>query len=134
MFDQDEGTQIAKRLEEALTEAQAVPTSKKISSLVAQLEETLALAEKALGSSLESHSVSPKAMVTLLAVDDDPIFLSTLPPLFEPWGMSVTLLSDPKKFWEMLTETNPDLLILDVEMPVLDGIELCQTIRSDTRD
>ncbi|MEO1397089.1 MAG: response regulator [Cyanobacteria bacterium J06634_5] len=134
MFGQEEGTQIARRLEGMLTEKQPADDFKTISVMIAQLEGVLAAAEEDLGSARESRAIAPNATVTLLAVDDDPVFLSTLPPLLAPWGMSVTLLSDPQKFWETLTATNPDLLILDIEMPVLNGIELCQAIRSDDRD
>ncbi|HEY9644628.1 MAG TPA: response regulator, partial [Coleofasciculaceae cyanobacterium] len=48
-----------------------------------------------------------------------------------PWGLQVTPLLDPNRFWEVLTHTSPDLLILDVEMPGFNGIELCQVVRND---
>ncbi len=67
----------------------------------------------------------------VLIVDDDPLFLAAIRPLLEPWGIRMTALDAPLRFWEVLESTNPDLLILDVEMPEINGIELCQTIRSD---
>lgn len=67
----------------------------------------------------------------VLVVDDDPIFLAALRPLLEPWGIRMTALDNPLGFWEVLQSTDPDLLILDVEMPEINGIELCQTIRAD---
>ncbi len=67
----------------------------------------------------------------VLIVDDDPLFLAAIRPLLEPWGIRMTALDAPLRFWEVLESTNPDLLILDVEMPDINGIELCQTIRSD---
>jgi diguanylate cyclase (GGDEF)-like protein len=70
-------------------------------------------------------------MVNLLAVDDDPMLLDALRPMLEPWGMRVTPLSDPARFWHVLNATHPDLLILDVEMPAFNGIELCQAVRTD---
>lgn len=69
--------------------------------------------------------------VNLLAVDDDPILLDALRPMLEPWGMRLTALNDPTRFWTMLNATRPDLLILDVEMPAFNGIELCQAVRTD---
>jgi len=69
--------------------------------------------------------------VNLLVVDDDPIFLATLPPMLSPWGMRITGLDDPLRFWEVLKSVSPNLLILDVEMPNISGIELCQAVRSD---
>ncbi|KAF3886932.1 MULTISPECIES: response regulator [Nostocales] len=67
----------------------------------------------------------------LLVVDDDPVILATLRSMLEPWGIWMTGLENPLDFWEVLQATNPDLLILDVEMPHLNGIELCQAVRTD---
>ena len=67
----------------------------------------------------------------VLAVDDDPIVLKSLEQQLSPWGMQVTTLEDPRQLWDVLPQLNPDLLMLDVEMPHVEGIELCQVIRSD---
>jgi DNA-binding response OmpR family regulator/HPt (histidine-containing phosphotransfer) domain-containing protein len=69
----------------------------------------------------------------LLIVDDDPQLLDFVRILLDPWGFKLTLLDDPQQFWDTLEQTVPDLLILDVEMPVLSGIELCQVVRNDPR-
>ncbi|MGJ3251652.1 MAG: response regulator [Elainellaceae cyanobacterium] len=68
---------------------------------------------------------------SVLVVDDDPLFLAALRPLLEPWGIRMTGLSDPQQFWDRLQTTAPDLLVLDVEMPDISGIELCQAVRTD---
>ncbi|HHP7245215.1 MAG TPA: response regulator [Elainellaceae cyanobacterium] len=68
---------------------------------------------------------------SVLVVDDDPLFLAALRPLLEPWGIRMTGLSDPQQFWDRLQATAPDLLVLDVEMPDISGIELCQAVRTD---
>jgi len=69
----------------------------------------------------------------VMVVDDDPRMLATLKDLLEPWGLNVTTLNDPQQFWERLASCSPDLLVLAVEMPVLDGMELCQRVRHDSR-
>ncbi|MBD2415491.1 multi-component transcriptional regulator [Nostoc calcicola FACHB-389] len=69
--------------------------------------------------------------VNILAVDDDPLILAALRPMLEPWGMRMTALDNPLRFWEVLQSTTPDLLILDVDMPQISGIELCQAVRTD---
>jgi len=74
---------------------------------------------------------APDAEARILVVDDDPKILALLPVLLNPWGMKVTTLSDPQWFWETLEATAPDLLILDVEMPHVSGIDLCQVVRND---
>jgi DNA-binding response OmpR family regulator len=77
------------------------------------------------------HSSTPEAK--LLIVDDDLQLLDFLRTLLEPWGFNLTLLNDPQQFWNTLEQFVPDLLILDVEMPDLSGIDLCQVVRNDPR-
>ncbi|MEM8809883.1 MAG: response regulator [Cyanobacteria bacterium P01_G01_bin.38] len=74
---------------------------------------------------------SRPAAATVLAVDDDPHILGAMRQLLEPWGLKVFILGDPRRFWEVLNDTQPDLLVLDVEMPYVDGLALCQVVRSD---
>jgi diguanylate cyclase (GGDEF)-like protein len=69
----------------------------------------------------------------LLAVDDDPVISETLAALLAPVGLEVTTLNDPRQFWERLETVNPDLLVLDFDMPGLDGIDLCRAVRADVR-
>jgi diguanylate cyclase (GGDEF)-like protein len=71
------------------------------------------------------------AIASILIVDDDVVFLAAVRSLLEPWGIRVTTLENPLNFWSVLQATNPDLLILDIEMPEINGIELCQALRSD---
>ncbi|WP_066379038.1 response regulator [Anabaena sp. CA = ATCC 33047] len=73
----------------------------------------------------------PHAEAKVLAVDDDPKILALLQTLLCPWGLKVITLDDPRRFWETLKAETPDLLILDVEMPHTNGIELCQVVRND---
>lgn len=74
---------------------------------------------------------SHKGAAKILTVDDDPQIRLVLKALLEPWGLQVTSLEDPTQFWEVLKTSQPDLVMLDVQMPEIDGIELCQAIRSD---
>lgn len=77
----------------------------------------------------QTDAVDAKIMV----VDDDPQILATVRALLEPWGLQVTTLNRPDRFWETLEAASPDLLILDVRMPSISGIELCQVVRNDLR-
>jgi diguanylate cyclase (GGDEF)-like protein len=69
----------------------------------------------------------------ILVVDDDPLVLEVLQTLLAPSGYRVTTLSEPMKFWDVLEESPPDLLLLDVDMPEVTGIKLCQAVRTDLR-
>ena len=87
----------------------------------------------------QSHHTLSK----LLIVDDDPQILKLLQKVLEPEGYHLILLDNAQNFWEVLEQTVPDLLILDVELyscttgngisstSELNGFDLCQIIRND---
>lgn len=65
----------------------------------------------------------------ILSVDDDPMILAAIEQELTPWGLQITTLSDPSQFWQTFQQVEPDLLLLDVELPDISGIELCQVVR-----
>ncbi|MBW4452961.1 MAG: response regulator [Nostoc indistinguendum CM1-VF10] len=67
----------------------------------------------------------------IMVVDDEPQTLTVIQQSLEALGLTLKILEDPHYFWDTLTEFSPDLLILDVEMPHINGIELCQVVRND---
>ncbi len=69
----------------------------------------------------------------VLIVDDEPMVTRGLTSLLARRGMAVTALNDPLRFWSVLAETKPNLILLDLEMPKLSGTELCRMVRSDSR-
>ncbi len=71
------------------------------------------------------------ATVNVMIVDDDLDWLRTLPKLLQPWGLKVSTLADPQHLWTVLQVVQPDALILDLNMPEINGLELCQVLRSD---
>jgi DNA-binding response OmpR family regulator len=69
----------------------------------------------------------------VFVVDDDPLMLAKLSALLTPWGLEVVTLNEPQRFWEVLTAITPDIVVLDLEMPEVSGIELCQVVRQDVQ-
>jgi len=69
----------------------------------------------------------------VLAVDDDPQTLAVIERLLNPLKIKLTILDSPLNFWQTIDRLQPDLLILDVNMPHFSGIELCQLLRNDLR-
>ncbi|HLO51973.1 MAG TPA: response regulator [Kamptonema sp.] len=78
---------------------------------------------------LHPEPLPPKVAI----VDDDPATLALLQQILEPWGITSIALQDSRQFWEMLETASPDLLILDLEIPHINGIELCQSVRENSR-
>ncbi|MGB5634436.1 MAG: response regulator [Waterburya sp.] len=76
---------------------------------------------------------STGAAAKVLILDDDPQVLLSLEFSLQPWGFDLTTLDTPQHFWDVLEDVEPDLLVLDIEMPDINGIELCQILRSDRR-
>ncbi|MBD2072519.1 response regulator [Phormidium sp. FACHB-592] len=72
-----------------------------------------------------------KLPTKVMVVDDDHHWLRTLPTLLKPWGFKVTTLADPQQFWTVLQAVTPDVVVLDVNLPEINGFELCQMLRSD---
>ncbi len=73
------------------------------------------------------------AATRVLVVDDDPATLDAMRALLRPHDLEVSTLADPLRFWETLEEVAPELLILDVDLPGVNGPELCRTVRNDPR-
>jgi DNA-binding response OmpR family regulator len=65
----------------------------------------------------------------ILVVDDEIGALTLIGIMLERGGFNVLKARDAKSALTVLDESNPDLIILDVMMPGMDGIELCQVIR-----
>jgi DNA-binding response OmpR family regulator/HPt (histidine-containing phosphotransfer) domain-containing protein len=85
-----------------------------------------------------NSSTSPEQLALpqrsqLLIVDDDTQLLAFVQSMLQPWGFQVALLNDPQQIWSSLEAVKPDLLMLDIEMPGTNGIDLCKRIRNDSQ-
>ena len=69
--------------------------------------------------------------VTILAVDDQPQNLRLLDAVLSPRGYQVVTATSGEQAVEKLGETVPDLVLLDIVMPGIDGYEVCRRIRSN---
>ena len=69
----------------------------------------------------------------VLAVDDDPTVLAAIGAMLEAHGFQVVTADRPDAFWDRLENDPPDLAIVDLDMPQVNGIELCRAVRADAR-
>ncbi len=66
----------------------------------------------------------------ILIVDDDSIMRQTLEALILPEGYQVYKAADGQAALELAQEVAPDVILLDILMPVMDGFEVCRRIRA----
>ncbi len=65
----------------------------------------------------------------ILVIDDEQDMLNMIRLSLEPAGFRVLRTADPQEGLSLALREQPDLLILDVMMPVLDGFELLRRLR-----
>jgi DNA-binding NtrC family response regulator len=72
----------------------------------------------------------------ILIVDDVPANLAVLNGALEPKGYEILAASDGATALKLATKARPDLILLDVMMPEMDGLETCRRLKADevTRD
>ena len=66
---------------------------------------------------------------TILVVDDSPLVLDIVASALEERGYKVETTEDPLDCERLLAELEPDVLVVDIEMPVLDGPSLVRLIQ-----
>ena len=71
-------------------------------------------------------------MKKILVVDDEPTLVATLKYNLEREGYLVITASDGEAGLSLARASHPDLILLDLMLPVLDGLEVCRTLRRET--
>ena len=69
---------------------------------------------------------------TILVVDDDEIMRSALKRILEHEGYNVLLAQDGLELSKVLESTKLDMILLDVNLPWVDGYELCRLLKNHT--
>jgi len=65
----------------------------------------------------------------ILVVDDEPNILATLAPLLRSRGYDVSTAMNGRGALEAVERENPDLIVLDLGLPDIDGAEVCRLVR-----
>ncbi len=73
--------------------------------------------------------MSKAAPAKILVVDDDASTRTLLELILSSGGHEITLLNDGREALAYLKTNTPELIVIDVNMPVLDGIEVCSRIK-----
>jgi two-component system sensor histidine kinase/response regulator len=69
----------------------------------------------------------------ILVVDDDPINFDVIEALLDQYSYELHYVSSGESALAILDEVDPDLILLDVMMPGMNGVETCQQIRSQAQ-
>ena len=69
-------------------------------------------------------------MTTVAIVDDEANIRETVAFALKREGYDVAMFPDGAEAWTAFDETLPDVIVLDILMPRMDGLELCRKIRS----
>ena len=67
----------------------------------------------------------------ILIIDDDPKLNDLLKGYLQKFGFESISATHPLEGMKLLKKENPDLIILDIMMPDMDGFEVCKEIRKD---
>ncbi|GAC1311748.1 MAG: response regulator transcription factor [Vulcanimicrobiaceae bacterium] len=69
----------------------------------------------------------------ILLVDDDAGIVSAVAPALESHNYEITVASDGREALQIFERDEPDLILLDLMMPLLGGLEVCRQIRARSR-
>lgn len=70
-----------------------------------------------------------QAQYTIACIDDSPTVLQAISTFLNDSSVSVIMINDPVKALMQVVRSKPDMILLDVGMPNLDGYELCSLLR-----
>jgi two-component system KDP operon response regulator KdpE len=69
----------------------------------------------------------------ILVVDDEPQITRVLKTTLSSQGYGIRTAADGKQALQEMKGWSPDLVITDLRMPNMDGLELCRAIRTESR-
>jgi CheY-like chemotaxis protein len=70
---------------------------------------------------------------TILIVDDSAMIRRIVSQILQEYGHRTLLAENGQKGYEQAVANQPDLIIMDIEMPVMDGITATEQLKTDTR-
>lgn len=71
--------------------------------------------------------------ITILVIDDHPLNLKLASEVLQSAGHQVIAAEDAERALELLEATLPDLVLTDIALPGMDGLQLTRRLKSDQR-
>ena len=98
-----------------------------------QVQRGLSLAQIAMELETQNSSDGPEGPEKILIVEDEEATRETWKEFFEGSGYQVAEAQDGQVAMDIVHQENPDLILLDLRLPKLDGYQVCQRLKSDPR-
>jgi OmpR family response regulator RpaB len=80
----------------------------------------------------ESNRVEKIVTPRILLIDDDQALAEPLKEYFSRYDLELDAVTQPSEGLKRIELTHPDLVILDIMLPEMDGFEVCRTIRKQS--
>lgn len=81
---------------------------------------------------VEPQSDQDRLMPQILLIDDDQELAAPLSEYFTRYGLNLKSATTPSQGFEYLRTSKPDLIVLDIMLPEMDGFEVCRKIRKNS--
>jgi len=79
-----------------------------------------------------SQVAEPTASARLLVVEDDDTIRETVAEALEMEGFAVTAATNGRSAWDLLSRDSYDLVVLDLMLPGINGLDLCRQLRGSS--
>lgn len=122
--------------------AEAIETVASLESIPVPPATSVPASSITVGSDVQIHPSD----ATVVWIGNDAVASNSLTEVLQPWGIQVVHLTQPNRFWQVLTTITPDLLLLDIETstlnnpnsnspdfngPGFNSLEFCRTVRQN---
>ncbi len=114
------------------TEPATKPAPAPLSNSAVAVKNRASIATAA-GTGQQSIDSLNRPIYTVACIDDSPTVLNAIQKFLEDQSLSVVAINDPVKALMQIVRSKPDLILLDITMPNLDGYELCALLRRHPR-
>ncbi len=82
---------------------------------------------------VDNNNMSGAKKEIILVVDDAPVNVTLLKRILENAGYGVLMAGDGRQAVEITIESDPDMVLMDIDMPLLDGYSACRQLKENDK-